>query len=59
MSEVSNPTPPEYSGVSVENPRIREYVRNCAKQGMSKEQAQKIIGMPREVIERYYKEEGK
>lgn len=59
MSEVSNPKAPEVLGVSVEDPRIREYTRNMAKSGVSKDEAQKRIGMPREVIDRYYKEEGK
>lgn len=59
MAEVGNPTPPDYRGVSVDDPRIRDYTRNMAKMGISKEEAQKRIGMPREVIDRYYKEEGK
>jgi len=56
MSEVGNPTPPEYKGVSVEHPRVREYLKNCAKQGFSKEHAMKIVGVPMEVVDRVYKE---
>lgn len=56
--KVGNPTPAEYNGVSVEHPRIREYGRNMAKQGIPKEQAAKLLGMPREVVDKIYKEEG-
>lgn len=54
--EVSNPTPAEVQGVSVEDPRIREYTMNMARMGVSKEEAQKRIGMPREVIDKLYRE---
>lgn len=46
----------EYKGVDTEHPTIVEYVKNAAKQGMSKERAMKIIGMPMEVIDRIYRE---
>jgi len=56
MSEVSNPTPAEYKGVSVEHPRVKEYAKNAGKMGMSLEQAVKIVGQPAEVVEKYWKE---
>lgn len=57
--KVGNPTPAEYSGVSVEHPRIKEYGRQMAKMGLSKEEACKRLGMPREVVDKIYREEGK
>lgn len=56
MSDVGNPTPAEYKEVSVEHPRIREYTKQAAREGFSKEHAMKIVGMPMEVIDKYYKE---
>lgn len=47
---------PEYKGVDVEHPTIREYVRNAAKQGWEKERAMKISGMPMEVVDKIYRE---
>jgi len=51
-----NVTTPEYQGVSVEHPRIVDTIKKCKKQGMTKEQAQKIVGMPMEVIDRHYQD---
>lgn len=56
MSEISNPTPAEFGGVSVDDPRIKEYTKNMKKMGLSKEEAKKRIGMPMEVIDRIYNE---
>lgn len=56
---ISNPKAAEYSGVSVEHPQIKEAIKNCAKRGVDKDQAAKLVGMPREVVDRYYREEGK
>lgn len=56
MSEVGNPQSKEVAGVSIDNPTIREYTKNMAKMGISKEEAMKRIGMPMEVIDRYYRE---
>jgi len=47
-------TTPEYQGVSVEHPRIVDTIKNCKKQGMTKEQAQRIVGMPMEIIDKVY-----
>jgi hypothetical protein len=53
---ISNPTPPQHKGVSVEHPTIKEYVKNMAKKGESKEHAMKVSGMPMEVVDRIYHE---
>jgi hypothetical protein len=45
---------PTYAGVSVEHPRIVDTIKQCAKQGMSKEQAMKITGMPMVVVDKHY-----
>lgn len=46
---------PSYAGVSVEHPRIVEAIKAGAKNGLTKEQVQKVVGMPMEVIEKHYK----
>lgn len=46
---------PDFRGVDVEHPRIVEGIKELAKKGYSKDEAQKIIGMPREVIDREYR----
>lgn len=57
MSEVqSNPKAAEVGGVAVDHPVIREYARNMKKQGTKPEEASKILGMPREVVEKLYRE---
>lgn len=56
MSDVGNPTPKEYAGVSVEHPSIRNMIKNAAKMGWTKEEAKKRSGMPMEVVDRYYRE---
>jgi hypothetical protein len=48
-----------YGGVNVTHPKIVEAIKNCAKRGVAKEQAQKVIGMPREIIDKHYREVGK
>ena len=45
-----------YADVSVDHPSIAKATMNLAKQGVSKERAQQIVGMPREVIDRYYRQ---
>lgn len=52
----SNPKAAEYDGVSVDNPTIRDYARNMARQGTKPEEAAKRLGMPKEVVDRIYKE---
>lgn len=57
MSEVqSNPKSAEYQNVEVDHPVIREYARNMKKQGTKVEEAAKRLGMPREVVEKIYRE---
>ena len=51
QTEVSTPS---YQGVSVDHPRVVDTIKNCKKQGMTKEQAQKIVGMPMEIIDKVY-----
>jgi len=53
---VGNPRAAKANGVDVDHPTIRKYTENLAKKGVSKEEAQKIIGMPGEVIDRIYRE---
>ena len=59
MSEVKSVQEASYNGVSVDHPRIADALKNCAKQGMSKVEAAKIVGMPMEVVDRYYHEASK
>lgn len=54
--EISNPQAAQAGGVNVDHPRIREYGKNMAKQGMSKEEAAKRLGMPIEVVDKIYRE---
>lgn len=46
----------KYQGVNVDHPRIVEATRNLLKQGVRKEEIVRIIGMPREVIDRIERE---
>ncbi len=48
-------TDPTYGNVSADHPTIVTACKNLAKQGVSKEQAMKIVGMPMEVIDRHYR----
>ena len=52
----SNPKSAEYQNVEVDNPRIIEYGRNMAKMGIKPEEAAKRLGMPKEVVDKIYKE---
>jgi len=42
---------PEYQGVDVQHPRIKEYVQNMIKQEKSNVEIVKVVGMPHEVVE--------
>ena len=53
MAEVKEP---EYKGVNVNNPRIADFLKRCAKDGRDKAEAAKLSGMPNEVVDRYYQE---
>ena len=44
---------PEHQGVSVEHPRIIEAIKNLSKQGRTREDIVKIVGMPGEVVAKY------
>jgi hypothetical protein len=48
-------TTPTYGGVSVDHPRIISAIREGKKQGMTVEQLVPIIGMPREVVEKHWR----
>lgn len=52
-AEVNTPT---YAGVRVDHPDIVALIKNCARQRREKEEAQKLSGMPYEVVDRYYQE---
>lgn len=56
MSERVEVTDATYQGVSVNHPQVIEYARNLKKQGVSKERAAQIIGMPIEVIDKHYQD---
>lgn len=43
---------PMYAGVSVEHPRIISAITMMAKQGKSREDIRRVVGMPMEVIDR-------
>lgn len=53
---ISNPTPAEVKGVSVEHPRIKEYAKNMIRNGDTNDRIVKIIGMPHQVIDKYRQE---
>lgn len=44
---------PHYQGVDVNHPSIVSTIKNMVKQGEKIETIQKVVGMPREVIERH------
>lgn len=45
----------KYAGVSTEHPTIVATIRNLARKGESMAVAQKIVGMPLEVIVKHYR----
>lgn len=47
---------PHYAGVSTEHPSIVASIHNMTKQGKSKEEIQRVVGMPREVVERHQRD---
>lgn len=53
MAEVNNPT---YQGVDVRHPEIVAAGENMARRGIDKNRAVKLLGMPREVVDRIYRE---
>jgi hypothetical protein len=44
-----------YQGVSVDHPSIVAACQNIAKSGGTKEEAQRITGMPMEVVDKHFK----
>lgn len=46
----------KYNGVDVNNPRIVEYIKSAAKQGKTKQEVMKLVGMPYEVVDKYFQE---
>lgn len=57
--KISNPEAPVAAGVPVDNPQITEAIKNMAKNGVPKERAMKLSGMPMEVVDKNYREMGK
>lgn len=53
---ISNPTTAKVEGVHVDHPTIKEYAKNFKKNGAPVEVAAKRLGMPKEVVERIYRE---
>ena len=45
-----------YQGVPTDHPRIVEYIKNMVRQGQSREDICRIVGMPHEVVEKYERE---
>jgi len=43
-----------YNGVDTDNPRIVETIKKMAKEGATKDQICKIVGMPYEVVDKHY-----
>lgn len=43
-----------YGGVSVDHPRIVDTIHKMKKDGRTKEDAMRIVGMPMEVIDRHW-----
>jgi hypothetical protein len=46
----------KYQGVDTDHPRIVEAIKNLAKLGRNKEDIQEIVGMPREIVDKYVNE---
>jgi len=46
----------KYQGVDTDHPRIVEGIKTLAKQGKEVHEIQEIIGMPREIVEKYVRE---
>jgi len=44
------------SEVRVDNPSIRSFLKQCAKDGRSKDDAVKLSGVPGELVDKIYKE---
>jgi len=56
--QIGNPEAPKIDKeklVRADHPSLVSTIRQAAKQGMSKEQAMKITGAPREIIDTHYK----
>ena len=47
-------TTPQYAGLDVDHPRIVDAIKQGAKRGMTKEQIQKVVGMPMEVVDKHF-----
>jgi hypothetical protein len=45
----------EYKGVDVNHPSIVKAMTSMVKQGIPKERAMKLTGMPAEVVDKHYK----
>jgi len=43
-------------GVSVDHPRIRDFIKGAAKQGRSREEIAKLSGQPLEVVDRHIRD---
>lgn len=59
MADVSNPTPQKIDekagGIDVNHPAMTEALRNMKKNGVEKERAVKLSGMPPEVVDKVYR----
>lgn len=56
---VGNPEAAKVKDVSVEHPAIVDAIRNCAKRGYTKERTVELVGMPHDVVDKYFRQEGK
>lgn len=54
--EVNTPTISK-AGTRADNPSIVSTIKECAKQGFSKEHAMKITGVPMEIVDKHYKKD--
>lgn len=53
---VSNPEPMKAAGIDVNNPQMTEAIKNMKKNGVDKERAMKLSGMPMQVVDKVYRE---
>lgn len=47
---------PEYRGIRTDDSRIREAVKNMMTRGYDTDHIQRIVGMPREVIDKHVRD---
>ena len=46
----------KYNGLDTDHPRVVEYIKSAAKQGKTKAEVMKLVGMPYEVVDKYFQQ---